>query len=343
MKRLISYILIGIILGLTLVQVLTHFANQDFRFFYNALSVTDEWYNKLTEEKKPILILGGGSEIRNGLDPELMLRAENVYAINAATAAGFGVRVNSLIALSYARTGDTLLLSLHSGKNNLVKLTSGGAKLLVWHNLPYLLSSELTSLNWEIASLFLRSDASTYMVSFARFCAGYPTYRYNKSAIITPSGWMKINRYDIQSKPPYHAKNLTSISDWIPSPEAITYLKQLQNHCNNQGIHLILHLPIGYNTESVKPQRAILAYHLTQQGFNVLKDSRLGAEPRTQLFADTYDHLTPEGVLQNSLIISRLYKKREYWTCSELQHFLAQSGWTINGKPTSSFNETIRY
>ena len=331
MKRLIVSISLGFALSLLSIQILTLYANQDIRFFRQALSVTKQWCKKLRTAEQSCLILAGGSEIRNGINPSQMHHDENMYAINAATGAGFGVMCNAQLALGFAKPGDTLLLSIHSGKNNLYKLTSAGCKLLIWEQGLKAFHTGVIRLNPAFVKLFFQSDAGAFLNTLARVFTGKILYRYHAQTSISPSGWMKIEYTDIQNRPPFHENKLDSIANWIPDSYAISQLQSIKNYCNQNKIKFILHLPVGYNTESVQPQRAILAYHLTIEGFDILKDERLGADPSTFCYADTYDHLSPAGVRKNTHIIAQLVKQHQYWNSNELEQFLQQRGWHTNG------------
>lgn len=329
MKRLLFSISVGIIAALVFIAVYNYIFHPEIAYFRNADNISTKWENNLRSNGEPCYILGGGSEIRSSLSPAIMLKEYNLHAVNAASAAGFGLVVNTAIALNHIQKGDTLVLSIISASDRNTMATENGVKLAVQlSGLSAYTRSGITPAYDTISSLFA-SDIHSVIVTIARKLTRGYSFAYEKEATIHADGWMEIHRRGMENAAIPHL----IAQDKLPGPACIELLTRTQKTCREIGAQFIVMLPAGFNNEYETARRLLQALHITRMGIPVLRDERLGRMQERAKLADTYYHMNAEGTRENSCIIAKLLKEKSYWSEEELVKRLRALGLADDGTP----------
>ena len=322
MKRLIFCILVGIVTALILAQAYCYYLHPEIVFYRKAIAVSSEYEKHLRNDGRNCCIMGGGSEIHSSISPEIMLKDCGVPAVNVATAAPFGIATNLAIALNHVQPGDSLIFSLISTDSRAFPATSSGTKFAFYlHGAKAFtlggLPTNLTSLKHLISS-----DAASMMMSSVRYLSRGYAYVYSAQATLHPDGWMEIHRGGMQgiktsqALNPYH----------VPSQKCIATLLQAKQTCQQLGANFIILLPPSYISPDNSIHYLLDALHITRLGIPVLKDERLGIIKDSNLLSDTPSHLNAQGTIENSRIIARALKEKQYWNESELVNRLLLHG-----------------
>lgn len=322
MKRLIISILVGIVSALILAQAYCYYLHPEINFYRNAINISSDYEKKLRNKGLNCCIIGGGSEIRSGISPEIMLRGYDVPAVNVATAAPFGIATNLSIALNHLQPGDSLVFSLIATDSSAFPATASGTKLAF-----YLYGEKAFTLGGLPANLtslshLISSDAASMMISSVRYLSRGYAYVYSAQATMHPDGWMEIHRGGMQGKKtgkilnPYHGL----------SQKCIATLLQTKQKCQQLGADFIIMLPPSYIFPDYSIHYLLNALHITRLGIPVLKDERLGIIKAPNLLSDMAAHLNAQGTIGNSRIIARALKEKRYWNESELVNLLLLHG-----------------
>lgn len=322
MKRLIISILVGIVTALFLAQAYCYYLHPEINFYRNAINISSDYEKKLRNKGHSCYIIGGGSEIRSSISPEIMLKDYGVPAVNVATAAPFGIATNLSIALNHLQPGDSLVFSLIATDGSAFPATASGTKLAFYlygekaftiGGLP----ANLTSLSHLISS-----DAASMMMAAVRYLSRGYAYVYSAQATMHPDGWMEIHRGGMQGKKtgkilnPYHGL----------SQKCIATLLQTKQKCQQLGVDFIILLPPSYIFPDYSIHYLLNALHITRLGIPVLKDERLGIIKESDLLSDTTSHLNAQGTIENSRIIAHSIKEKQYWKEDELINRLLLHG-----------------
>ena len=168
MKRLIISILVGIVSALILAQAYCYYLHPEINFYRKAIAISSKYEEKLRNNGHSCYIIGGGSEIRSSISPEIMLKDYGVPAVNVATAAPFGIVTNLSIALNHIQPGDSLVFSLIATDSSAFPATASGTKLAF-----YLYGEKAFTLGGLPANLtslkhLISSDAASMMISSPR-------------------------------------------------------------------------------------------------------------------------------------------------------------------------------
>lgn len=322
MKRLIFSILVGIVLALILAQAYCYYLHPEINFYRKAIDISSKYEEKLRNNGHSCYIIGGGSEIRSSISPEIMLKDYGVPAVNVATAAPFGIATNLSIALNHVQSGDFLVFSLIATDSQAFSSTASGTKLAF-----YLYGAKAFTLgglpvNLTSLSHLISSDAASMMISTVRYFSRGYAYVYSAQATLHPDGWMEIHRGGMQNK-----KTSQNVPPYQPlSPECKSVLIQTRDNCQRQGINFAILIPPGYTNPGYSIHYLLNALQITQLGIPVLKDERLGIIKDPNLLSDTVAHLNASGTIENSRIIARALKEKQYWNESELVNRLLLHG-----------------
>lgn len=322
MKRLIISILVGIVSALILAQAYCYYLHPEINFYRKAIAISSKYEEKLRNNGHSCYIIGGGSEIRSSISPEIMLKDYGVPAVNVATAAPFGIATNLSIALNHIQPGDSLVFSLIATDSSAFRATASGTKLAF-----YLYGEKAFTLGGLPANLtslkhLISSDAPSMMISSVRYFSRGYAYVYSAQATLHQDGWMEIHRGGMQGKKtgkvlnPYHGL----------SQKCIATLLQTKQKCQQLGVNFIIMFPPSYVFPDYSIHYLLNALHITRLGIPVLKDERLGIIKSSDQLSDTIGHLNAQGTIENSRIIARALKEKQYWNESELVNRLLLHG-----------------
>ena len=336
MKRLLAIIACSIALALICIQLYSRYIDADTQFFLRAAAASDSWAAQIHAAERPIIVLAGGSEVRSGVDPQILLDEFGIPLVNAAMGAGHGLRANAAAAFKYLKPGDTLVLSILCTSDTDIPPSSSGVKINVYRQGLSAFDSGMIEPNLENAGKLLSSDVRTMFVLLTRyFGRSGRLYKYDEQTIIHPSGWMDIRYREMDS---YKLVTLEAPKLLVPLAEDSLIMQALQclhSHCQTHNIHLYVTIPVECVDESVKAIHAMTALCITRQGIPVLKDERLGSLTTPTDFADMSAHLNAKGAAENTRILARLLRDNVFWTEEELVAVLHSMGWNADGTPAN--------
>lgn len=329
MKRLLLCLSAGILTAIILAQLYTRFLHPEITFFRKADAICTLHEQNLRAAGHHCCILAGGSETKASLSPTVMMEEAGIAAVNAATAAGFGLESNASIGINHLQSGDTLVLSLISAQEDSIQASDAGLKL-AWQlcGRRAYRHSIIQPLPRNILPLFA-SDAGSMFISLIRRCTRGYAYVYRKHSTLHPDSWMEVHRHTMQEQ----TIQPTLPEDHMLSPRLVGLLQRTQEACQAIQARFVIMLPVGYTNEHETKRRLMHALQLTRMGIPVLRDERLGREPDRSLYADTMFHMNARGTDQNSRIIARLLKDKSYWTEQELLERMNARGFTVDDTP----------
>lgn len=330
MKKLLLHIFLGAAIGLVLVQLFDHNLSPDINFFRTAAAQSDQWAAGLRESDAPCYIICGSSDVRMGVDPEIMLEEEGVRAINASLNAGYGQNLLMLEALHYAKEGDTIVYVPLSPENEAGNMLTGSMKLgFMRHGLGVFEPRLIEPSPSNISRIFLGDIRIINMNIAKRLLRPGNIYRYNgKTSVIHPSGWVEL-------RPCLCNKRLGTRP--YPMDEPLSKMGKcrdislLQEKAHEKGCDFILALPVVHMHESRQAVHTWDALQYVKKGYRVLKDPTFGVVTDADLMADTLNHLNAQGAREHTLRIARALKNGEFWTEEELVEELRRRGWDAAG------------
>lgn len=322
MKKIFICIMGGIASALILIQIYNFFICPEICFFRNADTISTRWEQQLRQTGQPCHILGGGSEIRSSLSPQMMQQCSGICAINAATAAPFGLGANVAIALNHVQPGDTLVLSVISVSDKNTQAKEGGIKLATQLFGVSAFTRGGIPINHDSLLALLSSDAGNMLVTAVRKLTRGYAYIYDAQSTIHPDGWMEIALSQMKNAKPGTLKP----TDIRVGDVCVSILNHAQRECRKIGADIVVMLPVGYANTYETPRRLLHALQITRLGIPVLRDERLGRMTDASKLADTHFHLNQEGTAENSRIIAQLLANKSYWTEAELLERLHKLG-----------------
>ncbi len=339
MKHLVLCLLAGFVAALLGIQVFDLCLEPNNHFFRRAAQMSDAWEAQLrASSPEPCYIFEGGSEIRMGVDPELMMREYGVRAVNAGGAAFFGVHVNTRMALQYTRPGDTLVLSLSYLTLPEKDLVTPGLKF-AWSRLgPAMFDGKLIPCNsYTVKEVLKGSSGILSMYICKRICTPDQMYKYDLRTRIHESGWCELFYDDMLRRKPWRFPCPPSLSPYgQPNKHMLDYLATLKGICREKQVHLVVYFAPGCIHESAKACSAMTALALTRLGIPVIRTESLGIEPDNKLFADMPAHLNGAGTAKHSRQLAQALRDHRFWTEDELVHFLHCRGWGEHGERTGA-------
>lgn len=347
MKRLLAIIACAILLALVCIQLYSRFVDPDTQFFLRAAAMSDSWAEQIHAAERPVYVMTGGSEARSGVDPQLMLDEFGIPLVNAAGAAGHGLRANAAAAFKYLKPGDTLVLSILGASGTDILPSSSGVKINVYRQGLSAFDSGMIEPGLENAGKFLSSDVRAMFVLLTRyFGRSKRLYKYNEQTVVHPSGWMEIQYREMDNYKPNAPETVECPAPLAENSEFMQTLQRLQDYCRSRGIRFLVSIPVKCEHESLRAENAMKALCITRHGIPVLKDERLGCLPISTDFSDTPLHLNAKGAAENSRLLARLLQNNSYWTEKELTDVLHAMGGNPDAPPANKQdppeNETPR-
>jgi hypothetical protein len=297
----------------------TLWLNPEVRFYSRMSALQDDWSRKMDREHGNKVVVFGGSSCMFSIIGEQLLEKYNLPAVNRGLGAALGVKIPMLHAMQDLRSGDTLIVALEPGAlTEPAELTSLADQFSYatghsdWAARPYL---GLAGANRLSTLLALRPGSYHAFTLIGKLVQGRDLYRYN-AANALPSGWLRTNvRLPLQGAPG-HGPRL--------SGDARRYLAALKDWCARHGVRVAYSLPWAYapadKIEEFKKHNARTLLQIAEF-IPLLKDPRLGAEPRAELFADTAWHLNEEGSRLRTDQLGDAIRLWEIWPTEELQLF----------------------
>ena len=334
MRRLLLIIISALACALSFSLYYKYKVDPGLVYFWRCADAAEEWADVLRKSPDGCYLFGGGSEIRAGIDPEVMLKEQGLRCINMAVAAGNGNGANARIALEHLRAGDTMVFSLMPGYVG--TWTSGGVVSAFRFCGFGIFDEGFAPLTADNLMQLIRPEMAVMCAHAGKklFRPGL-IFKYDKNTIIHPSGWMEVLWDEMQQVKELRPFCYESLSSRV-TPESLSFLKLLKEECGRRGADFILIFPVGLNHDSMRCIVARDLLDIVRAGYRVLKDDRLGAWPHPEKFADTSLHLSPAAARENSLLLGQLLKEHLYWTEAELVEYLRVRGWNADGTPISS-------
>lgn len=323
--RTVFFSLLGIILGISFNYYYSYHLDISNKFYASAVAVSNEWANMLrSQSTSPCNIFTGGSEVRMGINPKIMLEKQGVRSINAAGNAGYGKKANALVALKYLQKGDTLYITIrdvdifqHSTSN---LITTGGLKWCFKHLSFDMFKTRLIDCNISnISQIFCGDSNRLCMYISTLLLDNFNIVDRNKNKpIIHESGWVE-NHSCIDKI--FHRNFHTRTDISIPI-ELLEFLKILQCECKKKDAKLVIYTNAHYaNPKNEIPYLVKITNELIHEGFTVLKVEEFGCESDINYFSDSPDHLSIKGATKWSSLIANAIKNNKYWTKEELQNY----------------------
>lgn len=328
MKKLVAAVFVAFVIGVIWNYLFIYYLLPDTRYWMRCAETSDRWAEALRKTPEPCYVFAGGSEMRTTVDPQQLMDEYGIRAINAAQQAGYSGIVNIEVATVYLRKGDTLVHSLSS--YDLSEPPSKTGIRFAWKRRgAAMFNNGLLKPNFSCMRTIVAGDAGCLSLCVIKgLFSGDPIYRYDRDSYIHPSGWMEV-RLDSE----WHRAPRTFSSNHIYplSPSALSGFRRLEEICHRKGAHLLLMACLYHRAPEARAAEAYMALSAIRNGFCVLKDERLGCEPRGNLFSDTVNHQNAEGVRRHMHIIGHALKHQLYWTESELIEELHRMGWSEDG------------
>ena len=332
MKRLMLFILLGLIAGGLFTFFYDGTLDPGANYFSRAAEKTDSWEASLrAESDAPCYVFAGGSEVRMCVDPQIMKEEFGVRVINAGGMAGYGVRCNAALGVDYLRPGDTLMLALRSivlGEDD--GMTTSGLKFcyrrLGWRMFDSGLISADAS---KLKQIFVGRAGDLSMYIAKNLFRPDDVYKYDTNTKLHESGWCEnFYREEFMHMNYFHISSNVKVEI---NETLRNFLMQLKAACEAKGARLCIYMsPERLFTSCVVPS-ALVAYQYMKLGIPVLKDPTFGCESDMQYISDRPNHLSPEGTRKYSRIYAEAIRNNAYWTVAELEALLSSYGYTLDG------------
>lgn len=316
MKKLLLCITAALLLGWAWNALFNYALSPDFRFWNRCADATDTWNAQLRAEgDAPCYIFGGGSETRTTIDPAYARERYGMRVVNAAAQGLYGGSCNAEHALTYLRAGDTLVFPLTAYGLDSAPNPSG-LRFLFRRQGWEMFADKWIPCSKDTARPLIAGDALALSSCFTKLLTtGSFRYRYETDARVHGSGWMEVLTTDEQERPAEHA-NAEPPSGM--SPAALAACLRLQELCRAKGCRLIFRLHLAHADATCRAREAAAALSAVRTGLCVLRDPRLGCSDNPRDFADTNNHLSPDGVRRQMDDLCPALKRERYWTEAEL-------------------------
>lgn len=332
MKKLFFPIFLAIVLSIACNLLYNQYLSPNNNFFARGAEKSDSWSKKLRfGNPAPCYVFAGGSEIRMGIDPKIMLNEYGIHAINAAGQGGYGLACNTVLGLSYLQTGDYLVLSLNEPfLNDMQGITPDGIKFC-WRRLgTKMFDNCIIPFSLKHVVNICKGNAGEWSMFLAKLIiAPNNMYKYNKNVKIHESGWCEnfynepLSRITI----PRGCHLNINLND-----NMVSFLAKLHRECSNKGVQLIIFNCMDHTTFNLIPKKALIALRFTEMGIPVLKIPNFNCQPNPDYFADPPSHLNTYGCIVQSRATAKSLKENAFWTSEELLLILSQHGYDSNGQ-----------
>lgn len=338
MKKLLICITVAALLGWAWNALFNYRLSPDGRFWNRCAEATDAWNAALrAESEAPCYVFGGGSETRTSIDPAYAREREGLRVVNAAAQGLYGGSCNAAYALSYLRPGDTLVFPLTAYPLEEAP-TPSGLRFLFLRRGFSLYEDGWIPCRRETLRPLVAGDALALSSCFTKLLTtGSFRYRYETDAAVHASGWMEVLTTTEQERPA--ATGGVAQSPGM-SEASLAACLRLQDFCRAKGCALVFRLHIAHAEPSCRVREALAALAAVRAGLRVLRDPRLGCEADPRDFADTNNHLSPEGVRRHTDDICRALRQERYWTEEELVRELRYLGVGIGARSAPQGNKS---
>lgn len=321
LKKYFIYILVALILAILANLGYEVFLSPGNKFFSECIEVTGKWEENIRKKGKPCYVFAGGSEVRMGIEPTVMLTEHGIHAINAGLHAGNGVRCNAQMGLNFLKKGDTLVLSVFPRDAKMKRgATRSGINFCVLHlgKKCFYANGGILSLEASTLSNLIFGSSSELSVYIMRLLTRPNClFRYSSShnARIAESGRVEV--FIKENHPIKHLKS-EKISHEVQFNGLNSLIRDVQVACRHRGAELIVYFPRCCMSATHRPGNAVVALYLTDMGVPVLRDPQLGTWEDSNAFSDTTEHLSVHAGHEFSVYMAKLLKEEDYWTREEL-------------------------
>lgn len=316
MKKLLICITAALLLGWAWNALFNYALSPDFRFWNRCADATETWEAQLAAESNaPRYVFGGGSETRTTIDPAYAKERYGMRVVNAAAQGLYGGPCNAAYALSKLRPGDTLVFPLTAyGLDS--EPNPSGLRFLFHREGRAMFADGWIPCRKDTVRPLIAGDALALSSCFTKLLTtGTFRYRYETDARVHVSGWMEVLTMDEQQRPAAHSRNRRPAG---MNPSSLAACLRLQELCRARGCTLVFRLHLAHADGSCRAASATAALSAVRAGLRVLRDPRLGCSDVTRDFADTENHLSPEGVRRQMDSLCPALKHERYWTEAEL-------------------------
>ena len=327
LKKYLLYILIALILAPLVNLGYEAILSPGNKFFSECIEVTGKWEKNIRKTGMPCYVFAGGSEVRMGIEPTVMLKEQGLPAINAGVQAGNGIRCNAQIGLKFLKKGDTLVLSVFPKEIQMGRgTTRSGINFCVLHlgKECFFANKGILSLDFSLLSnLFFGSSSELSVYIMRILTRPNCIYRYScaQNARIAESGRVEVF---IRNNHPIKHVSAEKTSHKVHGRGIVSLIRDVREACRERGAELVAYIPRRCISATHKSENAVLALCLTDLGVPVLRDPQLGTWEDSDAFSDTTEHLSIEGGREFSVYIAKLLKEKDYWTREELLRTIYQ-------------------
>lgn len=331
MKRLLLGVSLAIVVGYLFNALFMYKFAPSRCFWKRCAEVSDRWAEQLRTSRRSCYIFIGGSETRTAIDPAFLQEHFSLPAINAAEHADMGGICHYLLGEPYMRRGDTVVATCVY--DFLAPPTISGLRF-VWTRMGYTMFREGSiDLNYKnLHSLISGEPVALAAVLFKAPLPNERVERYDRDAVIHPSGWMEVLTREEQSRPAIRIPLPITLRP--PSASFVAGLRKVERQCRARGCRLLLRLHVEHVEEDARVMKAFFILHLTRHGFRILKEESLGCDADAGSYADTLNHLSAAGVHKHNAALGRSLAQELFWTEEELVSFLQERGWNAQGQQT---------
>lgn len=316
LKKYLLYAGLAIILAFVTNRIHENFFSVS-GIYHECLDVSKNWEQQIRLEHEPCYVFAGGSEVRMNIEPITMLNEHGLHVINAGVTAGHGIRCNAQVALNFLKKGDTLVLSVVPGANDISKGVSHQGINLCYTRFGHACITEGIIPLFPDSFFYLFTGStphfSTQLVS--ALLQKKSRYADDNYARISPSGRLNL-LYKVKKLPKQEITNTSGAGNKFIGWDLL--IDDLKTACANREANLIVYISRGYTSPDLRKENALSALYITEMGIPVVKDAYLGAWPDEYYYSDTWLHLTIDGGCKFSSEIAALIKHKEYWTKEEL-------------------------
>ncbi len=280
--------------------------------------VYKNWSSYLRETHPHVYVTAGGSSLRVGLQPHLLLDEYDVPVVVPNGNAGYGSAANVAICWPFVREGDTFVLALEPQllfASPYPAPTKGLKMMRRALGIEYF-AQDFLPLTWDHLRRTHQCSAHDVSVFIARlfYPSSTPTEpRASQDASLRPdSGWT-------EGKVINHHLSPEDSGVLAIDPQVIELYKEVQAQAAEKNVRVIALLPCIYGTEKYRNELPKLALELTKMGIPVVKDPEFGVMGDGALFSDTTYHPNARGSEIYTRRVGEALSKQQFWTVAELE------------------------
>ena len=328
LKRILFFLVLGLILAFVINRLYEEYLRPDNLFFSKCLEQSREWEQYIRQKNQTCYVFSGGSEVRMGIDPDVMWESHQIPAINAGVQAGNGIRCNIQSALPFTKPGDTLVVSLRftSDAMPVEDMTHAGINFCFKHQGFSMYKDYIIPMSYDTLIPLLVGDSTNYCIHLMRLITRPECiYRYEseRNASISRGGRVEVfltNEQNVRLN-----YNAPKTNEKFPEPSFTNWsslLQDMKDECDRRSIRLVAYIARSHQSGVNRQYYAHMALFLTRHGIHVLKDPYLGAWEDNSAFSDTSLHLSVEGGRVYSEELAKLLKSDAFWTELELDSII---------------------